>query len=148
MARGRTMKSCRTAAAFSLIELLIAITIVGVLTAIAVPGYQSYVLQSARTAAGGCLLEYAQFMERVYTTNMTYASNNGDDTELPELQCSIDLAERFSFALDNLDSRSFTLTATVTGAQADDDCESLSYNQAGIKGANGGTGATIVKKCW
>jgi type IV pilus assembly protein PilE len=142
------MKSCRTAAAFSLIELLIAITIVGVLTAIAVPGYQSYVLQSARTAAGGCLLEYAQFMERVYTTNMTYASNNGDDTELPELQCSIDLAERFSFALDNLDSRSFTLTATVTGAQADDDCESLSYNQAGIKGANGGTGATIVKKCW
>ena len=142
------MKSCRTATAFSLIELLIAITIVGVLTAIAVPGYQNYVLQSARTAAGACLLEYAQFMERVYTTNMTYASNNGDDTELPELQCSIDLAERFSFALDNLDSRSFTLTATVTGAQADDDCESLSYNQAGIKGANGGTSATIVKKCW
>ena len=133
---------------FSLIELLIAITIVGTLTAIAVPSYQGYMLSSARASAAACLLEYAQFMERVYTTNMTYASNNGDDTELPELQCSIDLAERFSFALDNLDSRSFTLTATVTGAQADDDCESLSYNQAGIKGANGGTGATIVKKCW
>lgn len=133
---------------FSLIELLIAITIVGTLTAIAVPSYQGYVLRSARAGAAACLLEYAQFMERVYTTNMTYATNNGEATELPELQCTLDLSERFSFDVDDLDSRTFTLTATATGAQAGDDCDSLSYNQAGIKGANGGTGATIVKKCW
>jgi type IV pilus assembly protein PilE len=133
---------------FSLIELLIAITIVGILTAIAVPAYQGYVLGGARAGAAACLLEYAQFMERVYTTNMTYATDNGETTELPELQCSNDLSERFSFELDDLDSRTFTLTATAKGAQSDDDCDSLSYNQAGIKGANGGTGATIVKKCW
>ena len=133
---------------FSLIELLIAITIVGTLTAIAVPSYQGYMLSSARASATACLLEYAQFMERVYTTNMTYATNNGETTELPDLQCSNDLSERFSFDVDDLDSRTFTLTATATGAQSDDDCSSLSYNQAGIKGANGGTGATIVKKCW
>jgi type IV pilus assembly protein PilE len=133
---------------FSLIELLIAITIVGILTAIAVPAYQGYVLGGARAGAAACLLEYAQFMERVYTTNMTYATDNGDATELPELQCSNDLSERFSFDVDDLDSRTFTLTATAKGPQADDDCSSLSYNQSGIKGANGGTGATIVKKCW
>lgn len=133
---------------FSLIELLIAITIVGALTAIAVPSYQSYVTGSARAGAAACLLEYAQFMERVYTTNMTYATNNGEATQLPELQCSNDLSDRFNFDVDDLDSRTFTLTATATGAQSDDDCSSLSYNQAGIKGANGGTGATIVKKCW
>lgn len=133
---------------FSLLELLIAITIVGALTAIAVPSYQGYVLSSARASATACLLEQAQFMERVYTTNMTYATNNGETTELPQLQCTLDLSERFSFDLDDLDNRTFTLTATATGAQSDDECTSLSYNQAGIKGANGGTGATIVKKCW
>jgi type IV pilus assembly protein PilE len=133
---------------FSLIELLVAITIIGTLTAIAVPSYQGYMLGSARASATACLLEYAQFMERVYTTNMTYATNSGDATELPELQCSNDLSERFSFDLDDLDSRTFTLTATAKSAQSDDECSSLSYNQAGIKGANGGTGATIVKKCW
>lgn len=133
---------------FSLLELLIAITIVGALTAIAVPSYQGYVLSSARASATACLLEQAQFMERVYTTNMTYATNNGEATELPQLQCTLDLSERFSFDVDDLDSRTFTLTATATGAQSDDECTSLSYNQAGIKGANGGTGATIVKKCW
>lgn len=133
---------------FSLLELLIAITIVGALTAIAVPSYQGYVLSSARASATACLLEQAQFMERVYTTNMTYATNNGEATELPQLQCTLDLSERFSFDVDGLDSRTFTLTATATGAQSDDECTSLSYNQAGIKGANGGTGATIVKKCW
>ena len=133
---------------FSLIELLIAITIVGTLTAIAVPSYQGYMLSSARASAAACLLEYAQFMERVYTTNMTYATDNGDATALPVLQCSEDLSDRYSFELDDLDSRTFTLTATAKGPQANDDCDSLSYNQAGIKGANGGTGATIVKKCW
>ena len=133
---------------FSLIELLVAITIVGTLTAIAVPSYQGYMLSSARASATACLLEYAQFMERVYTTNMTYATNNGDATELPDLQCTNDLSERFSFDVDDLDGRTFTLTATAKGAQSNDDCTSLSYNQAGIKGANGGTGATIVKKCW
>lgn len=133
---------------FSLLELLIAITIVGALTAIAVPSYQGYVLSSARASATACLLEQAQFMERVYTTNMTYATNNGETTELPQLQCTLDLSERFSFDVDDLNSRTFTLTATATGAQSDDECTSLSYNQAGIKGANGGTGATIVKKCW
>lgn len=133
---------------FSLVELLIAITIIGTLTAIAVPSYQGYMLSSARASATACLLEYAQFMERVYTTNMTYATNNGAATELPTLQCSNDLSDRFNFDLDNVASRTFTLTATAKSAQAADDCTSLSYNQAGIKGANGGTGATIVKKCW
>lgn len=136
------------ASGFSLIELLIAITLVGILTAIAVPAYQGYVLGGARASAAACLLEYAQFMERVYTINMTYATDNGDATALPVLQCSEDLSDRYSFELDDLDSRTFTLTATAKGPQADDDCDSLSYNQAGIKGANGGTGATIVKKCW
>ena len=140
----QTSKVC----GFSLIELLIAITIVGTLTAIAVPSYQGYMLSSARASAAACLLEYAQFMERVYTTNMTYASNGGEATELPQLQCTMDLSERFSFEVNDLDSRTFTLTATAKGFQGDDECASLSYNQAGIKGANGGTGATIVKKCW
>ncbi len=53
-------------------------------------------LSSARASAAACLLEYAQFM-KVYTTNMTYATNNGETTELPELQCMYDYSERFSF---------------------------------------------------
>ncbi|WP_337880545.1 type IV pilin protein [Rheinheimera sp.] len=142
------MARSRTITGFSLIELLVAITIVGMLAAIAYPSYTDYVLRGGRAAVTACLLEQAQFMEQVYSANLTYASNNGEDTTLPDLQCSRDLAAKFSFELSNLDSRTFTLTASAQGQQANDSCTSFSYNQAGVKTANGSGSADAVNACW
>ncbi|WP_419570345.1 type IV pilin protein [Rheinheimera sp.] len=146
MARSGTIK--RPVSGFSLIELLVAVTIVGILAGIAYPSYTDYVLRGGRAAVTACLLEQAQFMEQVYSANLTYASNNGEDTALPDLQCSRDLAGKFSFELTNLDSRTFTLNAAAEGHQASDSCTSFSYNQAGIKTANGSGSAEAVNACW
>ena len=65
----------RRQAGVTLIELMLVMVIVAVLGGIAVPAYKQYVVKSNRGAAKACMAEYAQFMERYYSTdgNMSYA---------------------------------------------------------------------------
>jgi type IV pilus assembly protein PilE len=58
---------------FSLIELMIAVGIVGILTAIAIPSYSAYVKRANRTDATRSLSVTAQALERCYSQNFSYA---------------------------------------------------------------------------
>lgn len=60
---------------FSLIELLIAVVIVGILAAIAVPSYQSHVIKASRAAAQTELLELASLQEKIYLNSNAYTAN-------------------------------------------------------------------------
>ena len=79
---------------FTLLELMIVVAIIAILSAIAYPTYINYVTKTRRNAASACLSEYANFMERYYTTNLTYAPpatpGPGDPTATapPPLDCS------------------------------------------------------------
>lgn len=123
---------------FTLIELLIAVAIVGILAAIALPNYFEHILRSNRAKAQACMSEHAQFMERYYTTNMTYVGAN------PVLGCTTEsgLDGRYTIALRDVGPRTYTVTATAIGAQVKDQCGNLSLDQIGTKGASG-TGT-----CW
>jgi type IV pilus assembly protein PilE len=137
----------RAPAGFSLIELMIVVAIVAILAAVALPSYQAYVVRTQRAAAAACLAEMAQFMERVYTTNLRYDLNNAAATALPAAQCRNDIATRYTIALAASAQRTFSVTATPQGAQAsaDGECATLSINQAGAKAISGpGT----VANCW
>lgn len=60
---------------FSLIELMIAVVIVGILAAIAVPSYQSHIIKASRAAAQTELLELASLQEKIYLNSNAYTAN-------------------------------------------------------------------------
>jgi type IV pilus assembly protein PilE len=63
-------------AGFSLIELMVTIAIAGILLAIAIPGYNSYIRQARRNEARSALVDLAGREERYYNTNgNAYTSN-------------------------------------------------------------------------
>ncbi|MFQ3197110.1 MAG: type IV pilus assembly protein PilE [Paraglaciecola sp.] len=58
---------------FSLLELMIAVSIVGILTMIAIPSYQNYLQSSKRSAAQADLMAFAGTMERHKAVSFSYA---------------------------------------------------------------------------
>ncbi len=131
----RCASSLRKLKGFTLIELVIAIAIVGILTAIAVPSYQSFIRKSNRKAAATCSLEQSQFAERYFTTNLTYVG-----LPAPAGGCVADLvaANRYVFAFTNVTATTYTVRATPTGDQLNDtDCLILRVLSTGAKQVSG-----------
>lgn len=60
-------------AGFTLMELMIAVVIVGILAAVALPSYNSYLVKSRRTAAQGYLMDVAQRQQQYLSDTRTYA---------------------------------------------------------------------------
>ncbi|MEJ8846916.1 type IV pilin protein [Variovorax rhizosphaerae] len=58
---------------FTLIELMIVVAVIGILSAIAYPSYQSYILKSRRADAKNALLELAAREERVFSNTNAYS---------------------------------------------------------------------------
>ncbi len=58
---------------FTLIEVMIAIVIVGILTAIALPAYRSYIVKGKRGAAQAQMMDLANREEQFLLANRTYA---------------------------------------------------------------------------
>lgn len=64
---------------FTLIELMIVIAIIGILVAVVMPSYRSYVLESQRTDAQGQMLQMIELQERFFIDNFQYSTDlNGD----------------------------------------------------------------------
>ncbi|WP_322095819.1 type IV pilin protein [Peristeroidobacter agariperforans] len=122
----------RRATGMTLIELMVVMAIVAILTAIAYPSYRSHVAKTHRKAAAACLSQYANFMERYYTTNLSYEGAK------PDLACRTesDLNRFYTFPEPEIgeNSRSYTVSAIPTDAQKDTDpshCGELSLDQRG-----------------
>jgi type IV pilus assembly protein PilE len=132
----------------TLVELLIAVGIVAILAAIAYPSYQRYVARTHRNAAEGCLSQYAQVMERHYTTGLTYV-----DPPLPAngLPCTREnsLNDRYTIGprAGSITARAYILDATPRGVQAtiDAQCGTLTLTQTGERSVTGTAGRD---QCW
>jgi type IV pilus assembly protein PilE len=133
---------------FTLTEMMVTIVILGIIVGVAFPAYKNQVSSTRRSAAAGCLNEYAQFMERVYTTNLTYASNNGAAlSSLPVTNCSKNLSGLYTFTF-NKDVSTFTISAAPAGGQIGDACGVLTINQLGDRTANGASDDAAIRRCW
>lgn len=134
---------------FTLIELMIVVAIVAIIAAIAYPSYQNHITKTRRGAAASCSLEAAQFMERFYTTNLRYDTDQaGTAVALPQTQCANELGDHYTFALAAVAANSYSITAAPKGGQAarDTKCGTLTLDQTGKKGIKGT--ATKVDECW
>ena len=136
-------------AGFTLIELMIAVAIVGILTAVALPAYQKQILKSHRTDAKTALLDLASREERYMSTNQAYASNGtllGFSNDFP-VSVPSDSAATYTLSVTLTNSNgTFTLTATPTGNQVADACGSYTLTSLGVQGVSGGS--MSAADCW
>ncbi|MGF1546149.1 MAG: type IV pilin protein [Thiotrichales bacterium] len=152
----KSLKSRRATAGFSLIELMVALVIVGVLASVAVPSYQEQVRKGRRTDAKITLAETAHVLERCFATNLTYndcpigADGEGGiaRTDLGE---TVSLPSREGWYVVSVEVPSavtFTLTAAPSESgvmHSDTRCAEYTLDQTGAKGISG-EGKT--SDCW
>ncbi len=123
----------------TLVELLITIAIIGILTAIAYPSYNNYVLKTHRATAKAKLLEVMDKQQNYYVRNMTYSKALKDDLKYSSDPLKVE-GDRYTITAGNCSADDglstdiavcVLLTATAIGVQASDG--NLTLNSAGGK---------------
>jgi type IV pilus assembly protein PilE len=132
----------------TLIELIIVISIIGILAAIAIPSYQSVTQKARRHDAEDALMGLRQAMERHYARNGTY--EGAALAGVPQIFATqtpidggghyYDLRITTGASGHELD---YELVATPVDSQANDPCGTLKLNQAGKRGSGRTDG-----QCW
>jgi len=145
MKRFDTSASQRLARGMTLIELMVVVVVVGILVAIAYPGYQRQMEQTRRGDGKSTLLTAAQQLERCFTRFHSYT----------DVGCTVaaDIADAGMPSQDGwylitdtaATATTYTLVATPQGGQASDTrCGALSLTHTGARDATG----TTPDRCW
>ncbi|MDT8372194.1 MAG: type IV pilin protein [Gammaproteobacteria bacterium] len=108
--------------AFTLIELMVTVAIIGILASIAYPSYQGSVMKSRRADAKGALLNQANRMERHFTETNSYI-----DATVPGN------TDYYTLSIESASATAYTLRATPSGPQVNDSCGNLEIDQTGSK---------------
>lgn len=115
---------------FTLIELVIAVAIIGIIAAIAIPAYQSQIRKARRSEALDQLLNITLSQEKFRANNPQYAISVVDlcdwldDGDNANASCATaTLYDTDHYAITLLGAGNiYTITATATGDQLNDSC--------------------------
>lgn len=127
--------------AFSLLEMLITLAILGILIAVSYPSYQQYVLRSYRAEAVSALLDLATKQEQWLLEQGRY-SNQLTDLGLTQ---PVTASGRFRIELEQAAPTQFLLRVKAQGPQTQDKaCLQYSLNHFGQRNV----GLTEALSCW
>jgi type IV pilus assembly protein PilE len=153
-----------TTKGFTLIELMITVTIVAILAAIAIPSYSHYTLKAHRTEAKSALLDMASLEERYFNVNNVYTA---DPTQLGYTGAvgstftvgsgyytvtipatAITAPGLPTAALPGGTPATYAITAVATGTQVNDtECAQFTINSQGLQ-TSVNSGAVATTDCW
>lgn len=148
------MGSKKAIRGFTLIELVITLSVIAILARLAYPNYIEYLRTSRRADAQGALEGLAQAMERNFTTSSTYRgmAAGGGDTGAPAIYSATAPVSggtpTYNLSITAASATSFAIQATPTGAQLGDKCGSLTLSSTGQRGITGAKPGITVGDCW
>lgn len=113
----------------TLLELMIVVTIVGILAAFAFPSYRAQVIRTHRADGMAALMQVSQQLERCYTRFSAY---NHANCVAPNVTIPFTSLDGHYIVTGAPTASAFTLDATPQGGQADDtDCGVLRLTSTG-----------------
>lgn len=131
---------------FTLIEVMIVVTIIGVLAAIAYPSYAEYVRKTKRLEVQAELMDVSKKLQRYKVSNFRYLQANGTPITLANIGETVPLSvprqgqALYNIALSNVTATTWTLTATPINNTTQQRDGTLILNHRGekcwVKGAS------------
>lgn len=138
----------RRAAGFSLVELMVVLTIIAILAAIAIPAYTRYGYRARRPDGQKLLLAVANAQERYYALHNVYAdlaTIGYSTTTTATSDAGYYTATVTVSAVSSFAGQAYTATAAPVGVQKTDACGSLTLTNTGVKSQGG---AATNGSCW
>lgn len=129
---------------FTLVELMVTVSILGILGAVGYPAYVSHVQRSERADAIDALLRFSQQMEKFYLVNDSYTGSTVaglmGGTTSPGGRYNLS----FSGAGGGGSPDAFGYRLKATPVKTDSECGYLTLTSLGTKGTENGS----VADCW
>lgn len=95
---------------FTLVELMVAVAILGILASIVLPSYQDYLRKGRRSAAQSVLMDVAQKQQQYLLDSRSYAS----DLSALNITVPSDVSKYYTITLTAANGAPPTFTATAT----------------------------------